>query len=1173
MAHRRSVGPAVPVAQLPQYPGGGNTNPLPQPGPRQPESRAQQQVITVKAAGARTPAIWGENLQTGGMMWGPWVVSGNRLLVLYEVCHGPIGAMDFTLDGKTSAYWVGTGLVAKEVFLGTAAQSVSSLMSTYLPGWSSSLPGKAYVVVLVTPPTTSNQQAPNVLNFLAQISQGLLVQDPRLGVDGSGNPNQPRVFRAAPALVWADFKTSRRYGLGEPNSAVNWAAVSTAANDAEVVLADGSQRYRMGYRLDPSQSLNPDDVVNQIRQHGFMSEAYYNGQWFVWTNKAQAPSGLTFTENNIVDAWWRQKGRSEVPSRVRVNFIEFGVNYQDNAAETSDQGIATNTVEDILYEYNIGCGIYARGKRLSIQFWNVGQLDKEYWMMVGPEAMAAVPGIVVNVTSAQINVSNETMIVKDITCYGSTFLVHMELYRAATYDDTSQAYSPSSPPAPTSPYDAPPEATGISFNPASPHYLSVQDHVVMSFVQPATQYYSCLEIYIEFSSNGGVSYGTQALWASSIVTSPYTLPAFPNGAGLYRLTVKTVNSKDVRSPGTQLSYTVQPASFGGGTTWSGMIEIGVANSGEPAGIAMNSKPTITDEARVFGFNFGGNQTLNLCTNVLWNGSGWNRDDVSKPVWLIDFNTISDYLGFYRAAPAANPVSNYTLFFVLNNIGQAGVGGQPNTTASQNVLQLVGAPNLDKAIGFGINTAANNTLVTIGHAGALFGAGAAYINAKSDSTSVAPNPSIRFMTASIERMRVDNNGFFTPATQTTYDLGTDALRWRTLYLSELRVETLVAQKTIATIGGRILVGPTCKLAVDLLAAGTTMTVDNNQMVSGDRVYMESAPGGAQQIEYFAVTSGAVANGANWDYTVTRNLDATGANDWKAGDAVFNTGQAGNGFIDLYSVRGTKSSSEIGPTIVGNIRNSSTFNDWTPRWAIGNLNGLYGYVATTYGCAFGVPTGAWVKIDPTNGVRLGFNTTTNVQIDSSGNASFSGAITASSGTIGGWTIGASDLVGSGSVAIRVGQSGYNSGTGFFLGVVGGGSRFSLGNSGSNFITWDGSDIVVQSSTVRMNAGLGVQVQSSTTGFVISDNTWTTLAFFGSDSSNATLRGPQNSTQIQIGAGVFNFSSGTSVQIQIGGTKVIGSRGSAVAHATNATDVITQLNALIDRLSAAGGHGLIA
>lgn len=242
----------------------------------------------------------------------------------------------------------------------------------------------------------------------------------------------------------------------------------------------------------------------------------------------------------------------------------------------------------------------------------------------------------------------------------------------------------------------------------------------------------------------------------------------------------------------------------------------------------------------------------------------------------------------------------------------------------------------------------------------------------------------------------------PVTGYDQNLGQLSKKYLTLHAAELWVETLVAQDTIATIGGRILVGPTTTLTSDLAAISTSIVVKHNQMINGDRIYMEANG----QVEFMAIISAPSGTGP-YTYTVTRNLDGTGANAWSAGDAVFNTGQAGNGFIDLYSVRGVKASSQVGPTIVGNVRNSTTYNDWSERWAIGNLNGLYGYGTNIYGVAFGVPTGAWVKIDPTNGVRIGHNTTTFTQIDAAGNASFTGSITAASGTIAGWTINATSI----------------------------------------------------------------------------------------------------------------------------------------------------------------------
>lgn len=231
---------------------------------------------------------------------------------------------------------------------------------------------------------------------------------------------------------------------------------------------------------------------------------------------------------------------------------------------------------------------------------------------------------------------------------------------------------------------------------------------------------------------------------------------------------------------------------------------------------------------------------------------------------------------------------------------------------------------------------------------------------------------------------------------TKNIGALTNKYLTLHAAELWVETLVAQNTIATIGGRILVGPTTTLIADLSSAATTINVKHNQMTSGDVVYME-ADG---KVEFMAVTSSASGSTGNYTYTVTRSIDPSSVNEWFAGDAIFNTGQyniAGpaKGYIDLYSVSGVNAASTAGPTIVGNVRTGNTYSNIEPRWAIGNLNGLYGYSADTYGSAFGDVNNAWVKIDPTNGVRIGENATTYFQVDPAGNATFSGSVTVGSG----------------------------------------------------------------------------------------------------------------------------------------------------------------------------------
>lgn len=231
-------------------------------------------------------------------------------------------------------------------------------------------------------------------------------------------------------------------------------------------------------------------------------------------------------------------------------------------------------------------------------------------------------------------------------------------------------------------------------------------------------------------------------------------------------------------------------------------------------------------------------------------------------------------------------------------------------------------------------------------------------------TVAPSGSFNFDTT---------GGQIDPVTNYDQSLGQLSKKYLSLHAAELWVETIVAQNTLATIGGRIITAPTNILTADLAAGATTITVKyNNFLTAGGTscsggspcsTYME-ADG---KVEFFNVISAAGGSAGAYTYTVTRNLDGSGSDQWYAGDAMVSTT---SGFIDQYSVRGVKSGSEIGPTIVGNLRNSATYNDWNPHWAIGNLNGLFGYSSNTVGVALGeyAANRFHSTLDATNGLRF-------------------------------------------------------------------------------------------------------------------------------------------------------------------------------------------------------------
>lgn len=271
-----------------------------------------------------------------------------------------------------------------------------------------------------------------------------------------------------------------------------------------------------------------------------------------------------------------------------------------------------------------------------------------------------------------------------------------------------------------------------------------------------------------------------------------------------------------------------------------------------------------------------------------------------------------------------------------------------------------------------------------------------------------------------------------------NLGSLSDKYLTLHAAELWVETLVAQSTMATIGGRVLVAPTNELTADVAPTDAGINVKYNNLAVNDIVYLEANG----KVEFIKILSGPIGTGP-YIYGINggRDLDGTGANQWYAGDAIIDTGQAGSGFIDLYSISGVKSTSEAGPSIVGNVRQSSTYNDWAPRWAIGNLKNLYGYAATTYGVAMGDPTATNITIDATNGIRIRNGTTDKLTADTSGNLS----------VVGDLSVGTSGDFRSGATAIHTG-------VGWWMDYNGGSPRFRIGDPAGDEFYWDGSNLVI-------------------------------------------------------------------------------------------------------------------
>jgi len=413
----------------------------------------------------------------------------------------------------------------------------------------------------------------------------------------------------------------------------------------------------------------------------------------------------------------------------------------------------------------------------------------------------------------------------------------------------------------------------------------------------------------------------------------------------------------------------------------------------------------------------------------------------------------------------------------------------------------------------------------------------------------------------------SSGLIAPVAPYREALGAIDRKYLSLHAAELWVETLVAQQTLATIGGRILVGPTTTLTRDAAPGDTTIYVKHNSLKLhvpgveyGSKLLLEAAG----KLEVLAVTNSATpaatAQG-DYPYAVLRAFGGS-AWQWYAGDALFDTGKLASppgAFIDLYSVQGFNAGSSSGPTIVGNVRTGANAFDWLEHWAIGNLRGLFNNGATDLiGAAFGRPDGMHIQIDSTNGIRMltGGNTaaygewrldgTVRFGYTTQGSLSFTpsdgalrvqwngadmmlltaGTMYLNTGLVAGNAAGTTGIVRSN------GATAWNAGTGFYFDAVQatGAARALIGNSAGRRLQWDGASLKVISDGLTIDEN-GITLQQQTSGAYSPTRAiqWGTGAYLWDSTTNNAfeiLRGTGNVQATALGGSIILQGGGSGV-----------------------------------------------
>jgi hypothetical protein len=108
--------------------------------------------------------------------------------------------------------------------------------------------------------------------------------------------------------------------------------------------------------------------------------------------------------------------------------------------------------------------------------------------------------------------------------------------------------------------------------------------------------------------------------------------------------------------------------------------------------------------------------------------------------------------FIQGGAPANALSVLSNGNVWISSGNVGVG----TVAPGAKLHLFGLQNTDVFASAGTDPTSGPAF-NFGYGGASFGRGAGFLNARPDASATAPNPSLRFLTANVERMIITNTG--------------------------------------------------------------------------------------------------------------------------------------------------------------------------------------------------------------------------------------------------------------------------------------------------------------------------------------------------------------------------------------------------------------------------------
>lgn len=289
--------------------------------------------------------LYGQN-KVGGLNTIPPLVTGGSGESLHQVLtlagHEVEAIDDVYFDTEAISSFDGSGNVTAGTYsgkasvrkyLGTATQTVDSVLDSALTEWTSDHRGRGIAYLALTYTFDTNVFR-NGKPEITAIVRGKKVYDPRLDTVPGASPTSATciAYSTNPALCLADYLTSN-YGLSEAAARIDWALVVAAANICDELVAIPGSTTQKRYTCNVVLEATTDYESNiEALARAMMGVSYYSGgKWRMYAG-AWSTSAFTLTESDIIGEVSIQTATSRKGegfyNAVRGRFIDPDRNYQ-----------------------------------------------------------------------------------------------------------------------------------------------------------------------------------------------------------------------------------------------------------------------------------------------------------------------------------------------------------------------------------------------------------------------------------------------------------------------------------------------------------------------------------------------------------------------------------------------------------------------------------------------------------------------------------------------------------------------------------------------------------------------------------------------------------------------------------------------------------------------------